>query len=308
MSATSKRCPIGAVLAALMGLVGFSRVANAQTIVTGTQSLRFDRPESWALAYTASETLLAGLGPPANIDVPSLRLGVEVSNLPELSESQRTVGFNGTKVEDLNKSPVLVRPRLTIGLPAQLTFVVGYVPPVSVGGARPNLASASLGRPLVDNGSFRLSVRAYGQLGSIKGDFTCSADDVAAGSDKTQNPFGCTERSSDQAVLRYFGFELGSAYRIHALAGLEPHAAVAINAMDLAFNVSAVYSGVYDTTKLNTHGATFSSTAGLGMPLGAGFHLDVDAFYSPLLVQRPGQGRTVDGLWNARALIEYAFF
>src|SRR5512134_658776 len=68
------------------------------------EQLSFNRPEAWALKYFASATLMSGLETPRTRDPWSVSFGAEIGWLPSVSDSQRFVGFNGTKQEDLNKA------------------------------------------------------------------------------------------------------------------------------------------------------------------------------------------------------------
>jgi hypothetical protein len=283
-------------------------IASAQTI-GGTSHLPFDAPESWAMKYFSSATLFTGNGPPPDIKAGTFRIGVELGHLPELSTRQRTVGFGGTKVEDLNKLPVLVRPRLTVGLPGKFSVTVGIIPPFEISGVRPSLFALSVGRPIVSRGNFLLGARLYGQLGGIDGDFTCSREDVEGGDDRGLNPFGCEAPSQDYIEMRYAGAELGGSIRIVKLWNLTPHLLVAGNYLDNRFNVRARYSGVDDRTLLRSRGFTVSSAAGLTVPLGSHFAATAQVFYSPVFVRRPPGGeRTADGLVNARFHLEWIPF
>lgn len=276
-------------------------------VATGTQALAFDRPESWAMARAASANLFTGFGPSPTTGLGDFSAGLEAGNIPSLSAADRMVGFNGTAEEDLNKVPVLIRPRIGIGLPASLTLEAGYIPPISMNGARSSLFAAALGRPLVDMGIFRLSLRAFGQTGYILGDFTCPASAVYAGNDMTANPFGCHETSDDRVSINDAGLEVGAALHLAPLHGLEIHAAAAATYMDLKFDVNARYGDVVDTTRLTTNGGAFAGTGGLTLPLAAGFALSGDAFYSPLYVTRPGQAKATEGFFNIRGLLQYRF-
>jgi hypothetical protein len=161
---------------------------------------------------------------------------------------------------------------------------------------------------VLSRGAFRLGAKLYGQLGYVGGDFTCPAKAVAGGTDPAINPFGCVEPSSDRSHLRYLGLELAAAYRLDALGGVDPYVAVAVNAMSLAFDVHARYSGIIDSTRLETSGATISSVAGVAVPLGTAWTFDLGAFYSPLVIHRLGEPRRSDGLLNVRALIQLRLF
>ena len=108
--------------------------------------------------------------------------------------SSARVGFGGLKEEDLNKTPLFVRPRLTVGLPADFSLTVAYVPPVRAFGVKSNLLAVALDRPLWRGERWTLGGRLYGQLGTAEGSFTCTAEDAAAGDDPRRNPFGCEKR------------------------------------------------------------------------------------------------------------------
>src|SRR5215470_3691076 len=86
----------------------------------GNYHVGFDSPEGWGLKYFASTTLLNGLQPPAEPEeyhVGSVNVGLELGWLPTLDAGQRQIGFKGTTPEDLNKSQVLIRPVVRVGLP-----------------------------------------------------------------------------------------------------------------------------------------------------------------------------------------------
>jgi hypothetical protein len=95
---------------------------------------------------------------------------------------------------------------------------------------------------------------------------------------------------------------------IGALRDLEIHASAAVTYMDLAFTVNARYGGVVDTSPLQTHGVTFATTAGLGIPVWMSLRVGLDVFYSPLGVRRPSEAWANDSLLNVRALVEYVIW
>jgi hypothetical protein len=281
-------------------------VAAAQRAIAVQPTLPFDAPESWAMKYFTSTTLFTGSGPPPAMKAGSFVLGLEVGHLPELSTRQRTVGFGGTKVEDLNKLSVLVRPRITIGLPADVSVGLGVIPPIEINGVRSGLVALSIARPFVNVGGFTAGARVYGQVGSVNGDFTCPQSAVLAGDDPQRNPYLCEEPSEDRMEMRYIGVEVGSGYRIARLRNLTPHLLVAGNFLDSSFLVRANYAGITDRTLLKTHGFTVSGAAGLTMPFTRSLSGTVQAFYSPQFVRRPPVGaRDADGLVNARFHLEW---
>ncbi len=284
--------------------------AAAQPVLDVEQRLDFDRTESWAMKYFTSVALFTGLGAPRALAPGELEVGVEVDWVPALSAAERTVGFNGTKTEDLDKTEVFGRPRLTVGLPGRVTLTGSYVPPVELFGVEPHLVAVAFARPLAAARRFRLGGRLYFQYGTLEGDFTCSDEDAAGGDDPVLNPFRCEAPSSDEMTLRAAGFELSAAF---PLAGpgagggrLEPYLAIGATTMDLDFRVDARYSGIIDRTLLLTDGETLYATAGLTYRTGRRTRLAAEAFYTPLDVVRPPDPRTrTESLLNLRLLASY---
>lgn len=295
-----------AVIASLLAACGLMRPAAAQTTIAFREDLDFDRPESWAMKYYSSVALPTGLGVPRALSPGSLELGLEVGWVPSLSEEERRVGFYGTKVEDLNRTSVFGRPRLSVGLPAKLSLTVGWVPPVELDGVETNLVSLALARPLREAAAWRLGLRLYGQGGTVEGDITCERSAAAAGDDPERNPFGCLAPSEDELTLTTVGLELGVAFPLGRVPGLEPYAAVSWNHMDNELQVNARYGNLVDRTLQVTSGDTFAFAAGAVYTTGGRIRLSGELFYAPLDVQ-PAVGEPVGSrdLFNVRALLTY---
>jgi hypothetical protein len=87
-----------------------------------------------------------------------------------------------------------------------------------------------------------------------------------------------------------------------------PHLAVGGNFIDGVFHVHAPVQDGLDQTRLWTRGGTFSTSGGISYLVSKKTTFTVDAFYTPLWVQRsPNAPTTNDGLFNVRALISYSF-
>jgi hypothetical protein len=271
-----------------------------------TEHLDSDRPEAWAMNYFTSLSLLAGLGPPYSRKPGSFDVGLEIGWIPELSASQRRVGFNGTKEEDLNKAPIFARPRLTIALPWSSALTLAYVPPIQLFGVTPNLFAFGVERPIYDRRPWTVGLRAYGQIGDVEGAFTCPREAARARPGSQENPLGCQGESSDTATQHYGGLELTGAYRLEQARGLTPYVAVAGNFLDTRLQVDALELGVRDRTRLAASTWTFSATGGFVYPVGDKMRLSIGAFYSPLWVRRPpATGSELDGVLNVRGLVTY---
>jgi hypothetical protein len=281
----------------------FTRPALAQGVFETTEELDFDRPESWAMKYFASVALPTGMGVPEELGAGGVSLGFEGGFVPQLSEDERRVGFNGTKVEDLNKTRFFGRIRGVIGLSRSTSLELGYTPPIEVGGARPHMLDVAVGRPFQLTPRWRLGLRVYGHIGTIDGDITCSAEEAGAGPDPDLNPYLCEAPSEDSAKQRLIGAGVSAGYRSGRW---RPYVGAAVSFMDLEFQVDARYDGLEDRTLQLTDGVTWSVTAGVGVALSERWSLSGELFYSWLSVARPpSTSADNEGLFNGRFLVSY---
>ena len=207
------------ILATLVIASLFSGPAEAQGGGTGPivlddiERIAFDRPEAWTLKYFTSVSILSGLGTPVATTPGTLDVSLEGGYVPSLDEEQRRVGFIGSKVEDLNRTSLFGRVRITLGLPGNFSLTVGVVPPIELDGVTPRLLGVAVGRPIFDSSSWRLGIRLHGQMGAIEGDLTCPRS-IAGLSDSQLNPDDCLEPSSDEAQQNYIGLEVSATPKI----------------------------------------------------------------------------------------------
>ncbi len=294
--------------AALAAAFAVPAAGQEPPVLDVTEELSFDDPESWAMAWVGSVTLLTGFGVPAPLDPGALELGLEAGWVPSLSAEQRRVGFGGTKVEDLNRTPVIGRPRLTVGLPGGFALTGAWIPPVEIDDVETNLFALALARELWAGDRSRGGLRLYGQTGTVEGAITCTPEDAAGAPGSEANPFGCEAPSNDELTLTYWGLELSLAYR--AAGGSEPYLAAAVNRFDNEFQVDAFTFGFHDRTLLLAEGTAWSVAAGLVRPLGDRGRLAGEVFYTPLDVRRldaefePRPAET-DELLNVRLLLSW---
>ena len=297
---------IARTVAVLTVLAGTLPPTSAQPLLETRDELSFNRPESWAMKYFASLTLPTGFGAPRADDPGSVELLLEGGSVPSLSEAERRVGFNGTKVEDINRTSVVGRLGATFALPAAFSLGVSWMPPLELDGVEANLLGLSLGRPVWDRDPWRVGLRLLGQAGTIEGDITCSRADVAGGDDPALNPFRCEEPSSDEMEIRSLGVELSASVQVGRDGSFEPFGSFAVVAHDLEFQIDAVHSGILDRTLLLTDGNTTAFTVGVNYFPADRWRLAGEIFYAPLDVNRPlASGSESDDLWNLRILGSY---
>ncbi len=291
---------------------GTTAAATGSTsALTRNYHVGFDRPEAWGLKYFTSATMLSGLVPVEPAEghrIGAITVGLELGWLPTLDAGQTQIGFNGHAPQDLNKAPLFARPVVRIGLPWKLSAIIAAPPPFRTFGVTPRLLAFGLERPIFEGRQWTISWRGYGQVGSIKGAFTCPTSVLPFAPGTPGNTTRCVGESADVVSLRYAGNELEASYRIPGMPKLVPHVAAGGNFIDGAFQVHAPVAAGLDQTRLWTRGGTFSGTAGLTYAVSKRVAFTVDAFYTPLFVQRSTAAPdTNDGLFNVRALVSYSF-
>jgi hypothetical protein len=262
------------------------------------------------MKYYTSLALLTSMGVPERKARGQLDFGFEGGHVPQMNDAERRLGSNGTSLQDVNKTRVFGRIRASVGLGKGIALELGYTPPVELGGAKPHFFALALGRPFRLSDAWRLGVRGYGQIGKIKGDITCSADQVAAGDDVARNPFLCVEPSKDASYQNVIGLELVGGY--DGRSRLKPYVGLLASYMDLEFDINALYSDgrVQDHTVQLTSGTTLSATAGLTYAAGERWRVTAEVFYGWLSIVRPplsppATSSANAGLLNGRVFVAY---
>lgn len=261
------------------------------------------------MKYFHAIAQMSGYGPPPQgVDPGAISLGFEGGWVPHLSSAEQMVGFNGTAALDLNKTSVFGRLRVDVGLPWKLTGTLGYVPPIELGGAEPNLLSLALGRVVWAGETVRIGLRATYLTGDVEGDFTCPEDVVAAGDDPDANPLGCEEPSSDRLDFDSLGLEGEIGFTPWSAAAPEIFVAATASRMDPRFQVNARYSGFIDRNVQETEGTLLTFTAGLRNGFAERWAWAAEVVYAPLTIRRPPERREEnEDLLTARALLTYAW-
>ena len=287
-------------------LLASAPVRAQQVVIDETENLAFDRPEAWGMKYYASLGILTSMGAPQRRAPGEVVLGFEGATVPQLSDEERRLGFNGTKLEDVNRTSFFGRLRGSVGLGAGLALDLAWTPPIEFDGAKPNLLAAALSRPFSLSPSWRLGLRGYGQVGKIEADITCSADEVAGGNDIDQNPFLCVEPSQDESRQKVIGLEVVAGY--DSGGRFKPYAGVAVSYMDLEFRVNALYGAglIEDHGVQLADGTTVAALAGVTFAPSPRFWITGEAFYSWLSITRPpATSSSNEGFFNVRFFVSY---
>jgi len=230
-----------------------------------------------------------------------VRTGIEASLLPFMSERRRTVGFDGQKEENLNKAPLLLRPRVRLRIPGGFHASLSYVPPLRVFDVTPHLGAAAVGYTPALDFPVRLGARLFGHVGSIKGAFTCSEQSAA----ESRNPYGCDRKSHDRLGVTYAGADISAA--MTPWPEVSPYLSVATAYLMPRFEVDAVLDGFRDTTVLSTRGFIVGLSLGASSTVARRFNAALEGFYAPLWISRPGESRRNDGVRSIRVVLAYRF-
>ena len=189
---------------ALLGLVG---------IATSSVEAQCRPPrnshEARLLAFYEAPLVFSMAATPTRLTSGELRVAAEAGNVPSPSAAlQRPEFCYQPHSEHTSLTPAFGRPRITLGLPAGFALEASYLPPVTVGGATPHLASVALARPIdyiVGKREVTLALRAHGTFGRVRGAITCPSSALQT-ADATAPCYG-TRPSRDNFYPGMFGSE-----------------------------------------------------------------------------------------------------
>jgi len=180
--------------------------------------------------------------------LPGLRLGLEAAYVPQVDDATATPTFcrPGKGPENVNLTPLIPRPRLSVPLPLGLAFEASWIPPVRVGGVKANLFGVSLGRSFGNIDGVVLALRGHATFGSIRAPITCDDDALE---DATSECFQGT-RSDDRYSPNIFGADLAVSAPV-AAGRLRPYVGAGYNRLAPRFQVNFTNSaGTVDTTRV----------------------------------------------------------
>jgi hypothetical protein len=228
------------------------------------------------MKYFTSATMLGGLPPPQPLGehalIGGVTLGLELGWLLARRPRQAArVFFRGTNADDLTKVPVVVRPTMRVGLPWRFSAVAAIPARVEMFGVTPRLFVFGC-RSWNEN-----SVRSGGELPGRLGRFMAASADVVS--------------------LRDGGTEVQFAYRNSKFRRIIPHVAAGINFIPTNFQVDAQFPNRADRTQLWSRGMALKRNRRCQLSV---YELGRGRFQ-----RDPTRPRTIDGLFNVRALISY---
>jgi len=175
--------------------------------------------EARLLAFYEAPLVFSMAGAPTQMVAGELLVAAEAGNVPSPSAALQRPDFcYQPHSENTKLTPAFGRPRITLGLPAGFALEASYLPPVTVGGATPNLASVAIARPIdyvVGGRELTLALRAHGTFGRVRGAITCPRSALQT-TDAVAACYG-TQPSRDNFYPGMFGSE--GALGLRALGG-----------------------------------------------------------------------------------------
>ena len=281
-----------------------SQAALAQEVYYREEEiLGSERPEAWAMNYFTATSFMTAFGETPTLEPWQWDLALELGHIPSLSESQRTVGFNGFKNEDLNKSPVFGRARFSLGLPGRWVAELGYTPSVPINGLQAHdLFAVAFGRRWVERDRFTLSARVFGQHGSATGDITCP-EELAGDPDPIRNPYGCEAASHDSIRLNYYGLDLTPSW---SRGEWHWHASIGVVRTEPEVQVDALTFGFRDRSQLLARDVVPYLAAGFNLRFRVNWYVGAELLHVPLTVRREEGGpEEFDSLTSLRLRVGY---
>ena len=167
--------------------------------------------------------------------LPGIRLGLEGVYVPHIDAATATptVCRPGKGPEDVNRLPVLPRPRLALPLPFGLALEASWVPPVRVNGVKANLFGIAIGKTFGKPDGFLVGARGHATFGSVQAPVTCPDDALT---DPTSECFGGT-RSDDGFRPNILGVDVAASWPM-AAGRLRPYVGTGYNRMRPRFQVN----------------------------------------------------------------------
>jgi hypothetical protein len=201
-------------------------------------------PEGRLMGYYAAALAFSPLGAPAPAAPWSTDLALEVSYVPPLSASQRSLG--GAKTESTNLAPAFPRPRLRVSLPRQFVAEVSWVPPVRAFDATANLFGVALSHAGVPVRGIAIAPRLAFSAGRVTGAITCNRQLRAHGGGDSiyfeRICFG--NQSEDRFEPRALSAEVVASRALRA-GSLRPWAALGVRRERDRFDVGVICDGTF---------------------------------------------------------------
>jgi len=276
-------------------LLLFLSIIFPQKLLAG--KVAFDSPEGWGMSYMTAASLNLSDKFPETLPLGQFNLSAEISTIPELNEKQQKIGFGGAKSEDLNKSPVFGRGKITTGFYWNSIIELSWTPPLEIGGAKPDqMWGLAIAKQIYTNNAFNAALRLYQFNGKATAAVTCSEEMVMQPLYSPGNISGCIGTSQDKIDMSHEGVEI--LLERESSNGFKPWFSVASTRLTPSVRINAPLEFIQEVAFVETSGRLTTLTFGLNYKLSDNWLLNLGTSYTPIDVQRPEMTGGNDNFWN----------
>ena len=276
-------------------LLFFLSIISPQKLLA--EKVAFDSPEGWGMSYMTAASLNLSDKFPETLPLGQFNVSAEISTIPELNEKQQKIGFGGAKSEDLNKSPVFGRGKITTGFYWNSVIELSWTPPLEIGGAKPEqMWGLAIAKQIYTNNAFNAALRLYQFNGKATASVTCSEEMVMQPLYSPGNISGCIGTSQDKIDMSHEGVEI--LLERESSNGFKPWFSVASTRLTPSVRINAPLEFIQEVAFVETSGRLTTLTFGLNYKLSDNWLLNLGTSYTPIDVQRPEMTGGNDNFWN----------
>lgn len=276
-------------------LLFFLSIISPQKLLA--EKVAFDSPEGWGMSYMTAASLNLSDKFPETLPLGQFNVSAEISTIPELNEKQQKIGFGGAKSEDLNKSPVFGRGKITTGFYWNSVIELSWTPPLEISGAKPDqMWGLAIAKQIYTNNAFNAALRLYQFNGKATASVTCSEEMVMQPLYSPGNISGCIGTSQDKIDMSHEGVEI--LLERESSNGFKPWFSVASTRLTPSVRINAPLEFIQEVAFVETSGRLTTLTFGLNYKLSDNWLLNLGTSYTPIDVQRPEMTGGNDNFWN----------
>ena len=276
-------------------LLFFLSIISPQKLLA--EKVAFDSPEGWGMSYMTAASLNLSDKFPETLPLGQFNVSAEISTIPELNEKQQKIGFGGAKSEDLNKSPVFGRGKITTGFYWNSVIELSWTPPLEIGGAKPEqMWGLAIAKQIYTNNAFNAALRLYQFNGKATASVTCSEEMVMQPLYSPGNISGCIGTSQDKIDMSHEGVEI--LLERESSNGFKPWFSVASTRLTPSVRINAPLEFIQEVAFVETSGRLTTLTFGLNYKISDNWLLNLGTSYTPIDVQRPEMTGGNDNFWN----------
>lgn len=278
-------------------LLFFLSIISQQKLLA--EKVAFDSPEGWGMSYMTAASFNLSDKFPETLPLGQFNVSAEISTIPELNEKQQKIGFGGAKSEDLNKSPVFGRGKITTGFYWNSIIELSWTPPLEIGGAKPEqMWGIAIAKQIYTNNAFNAALRLYQFNGKATASVTCSEEMVMLPLYSPGNISGCIGTSKDKIDMSHEGIEI--LLERESSMPFKPWFSVASTRLTPSVSINAPLEFIQEEAFVETSGRLTTLTLGLNYKLSDNWLLNLGTSYTPIDVQRPQMSGGNDNFWNIK--------